>query len=263
MRGSTVPDLVVANGGATISNPIVLGGATQTSATLPVNPDVNTGGITVLLNNITALQTTGTLTSAPPTTTIGEAFNIIATLTSSSGLPFTGTVTFYIDNTTTPVCPGVLTASTGTTTTAQCPIAIGNSYQGGTYTLTATYSGDPNNAVATLTGTHVISANTTITVLSMCIASSSNPNCPINGAPSGLTPVTPLPAMIYGQEWDGTVLVTPSGSTLDPTSTTTIFDALNGGTPASICTIPVAPNSICPLNVGIGEVVGTHQFTAT
>ena len=61
-----MPDLVVANGGATISNPIVLGGAAQTSATLPVNPDVNTGGITVLLNNITALQTTGTLNSAFP-----------------------------------------------------------------------------------------------------------------------------------------------------------------------------------------------------
>ena len=65
--GNTVPGLVVANGGATISNPIVLGGAAQTSATLPANPpDVNTGGITVLLNSITALQTTGTLTSAPP-----------------------------------------------------------------------------------------------------------------------------------------------------------------------------------------------------
>ncbi len=85
VRGSTVPDLVVANGGATISNPIVLGGAAQTSATLPVNPDVNTGGITVLLNNITALQTTGTLTSSPPTSTIGEAFTITATLTPSSG----------------------------------------------------------------------------------------------------------------------------------------------------------------------------------
>ena len=75
VRGSTVPDLVVANGGATISNPIVLGGATQTSATLPVNPDVNTGGITVLLNNITALQTTGTLTSSPPTSTIGRGIH--------------------------------------------------------------------------------------------------------------------------------------------------------------------------------------------
>jgi len=172
-------------------------------------------------------------------------------------------VTFYIDNTTTPVCPGVLTASTGTTTTAQCPIAIGNSYQGGTLTLTATYSGDPNNAVATLIGTHSIIGNTTTTTLSMCIASSLTPNCPLNGPPSGLTPVTPLPPMIYGQEWDGTVLVTPSGTAPDPASTTTIFDALNGGTPASICIIPVAQGSICPLNVGIGEVVGTHQFTAT
>ena len=97
VRGSTVPDLVVANGGATISNPIVLGGATQTSATLPVNPDVNTGGITVLLNNITALQTTGTLTSSPPTTNIGEAFTITATLTPTQENTPTGTVTFYID----------------------------------------------------------------------------------------------------------------------------------------------------------------------
>jgi hypothetical protein len=265
VNGGKTSDLVVANGGATISNPIVLGGVAQTSATLPANPpDVNTGGITVLLNNITALQTTGKLTSTPNTTNIGDPFTITATLTPSSGNTPVGTVAFYLDNTTTPVCTVLLAASTGTTSsTAQCPVPIGNSYGGGPHTLTAVYLGDANNAQTTLIGTHLIIANTTTTVLSMCIASSLTPNCPLNGPPSGLTPVTPLPPMIYGQEWDGTVVVTPSGTTLDPTSTTTIFDALNGSSPASICTIPVAPGSICPLNVGIGEVVGTHQFTAT
>jgi hypothetical protein len=265
VSGGKVPDLVVANGGATISNPIVLGGVAQTSATLTANPpDTNTGGITVLLNNITALQTTGTLAALPEPSIIGDPFTITATLTPSSGNTPAGPVTFYIDNTTTPVCTVPLAAIPGTTSsTAQCPVPAVNIYGAGSNTLTAVYLGDPNNAQTTLIGTHLIIANTTTTVLSMCIASSLTPNCPLNGPPSGLTPVTPLPPMIYGQEWDGTVVVTPSGTTLDPTSTTTIFDALNGSSPASICTIPVAPGSICPLNVGIGEVVGTHQFTAT
>jgi hypothetical protein len=257
VRGSTVPDLVVANGGATISNPIVLGGATQTAATLPVNPDVNTGGITVLLNNITALQTTGTLKALPEPSAIGATFTITATLTPSSGKTPTGPVTFYIDSTTTPVCSVVLTASTGTTSTAQCIVPAGNSYLGGTHTLTAVYSGDTNNAVATLTGTHNILDIATTTVLALCIGGSS-PNCPVTGAPIGTLTVVPSLSMIYGEVYNGTETITDQdGSTFAGTGT---LDFYQDG--VLLCTLQASSTIPCPPQVGTGTPAGTHVYVS-
>ena len=113
-----------------------------------IRDSTNTGGITVLLNNITALPTKGTLAALPEPSIIGDPFTITATLTPSSGNTPAGPVTFYIDNTTTPVCTVLLAASTGTTSsTAQCPVPIGNSYGGGPHTLTAVYLGDANNCL--------------------------------------------------------------------------------------------------------------------
>jgi hypothetical protein len=256
VRGGTFPvDLVVANGGATISNAVALEGASASSISLTPNPvDLNTGGITVLANNITARQTTGMLTSSPLTSTIGEAFNIIATLTSSSGLPFTGWVTFYIDNTTTPVCTVSLTASTGTTTTAQCPIATGNSYQGGTLTLTATYSGDPNNAVATLFGTHNIQGIATNTALALCIGGSLN--CPVTGAPTGTLTVVPSLSMTYGQVYNGTETVTDQdGSAFAGTGTIDFYQDN-----VLLCTLQASSTIPCPPNVGTGTPAGIHTY---
>ena len=44
LTGDGKPDLIVANGGVTISNPVALGGRTASSLALATNPDVNTGG---------------------------------------------------------------------------------------------------------------------------------------------------------------------------------------------------------------------------
>jgi hypothetical protein len=256
VRGGKVPDLVVANGGATISNPIVLGGVAQTSATLPANPaDINTGGITVLLNNITALPTTGTLAALPEPSNIGAAFTITATLTPSSGKTPTGPVTFYIDNTTTPVCTVALTASTGTTSTAQCIVPIGNSYGGGVHPMTAVYGGDPNNAVTTLTGTHNILDVATTTVLALCIGGSA-PNCPVVGAPIGTLPVVSPLFMVYGGVYNGTeTILDNDGSAFAGTGT---LDFYQDG--VVLCTLQASSTIPCNANVGTGTPAGTHVY---
>ena len=257
VSGHGTPDLVVANGGATISNPIVLGGATQATATLPVNPDVNTGGITVLLNNITALQTTGTLISLPPTSTIGEAFNIIATLIPTAGQPAPmGTVVFYLDGNPVTGCSSVVQQGT-MTSIATCAIPLGNSYASGTYTLTAVYGGDTNNAQVTLTGTHSIQGIATNTVLALCIGGSAQ-NCPVVGAPIGTLPVvTPL-SMTYGQVYNGTESVTDQdGSTFAGTGT---IDFYQDG--VRLCSLQALSTIPCPPNVGTGTPAGTHVYTS-
>jgi len=257
VRGSMVPDLVVANGGATISNAVALEGTSASSISLTPNPaDINTGGITVLLNNITALPTTGTLVANPEPSTIGEAFTITATLTSSSGNTPTGPVTFYIDNTTTPVCTVQLTASTGTTSTAQCIVPVGNSYLGGTHTLTAVYLGDTNNAVATLTGTHNISVTTTTTNLLLCVGPSAQ--CPSTGVISPAPPFSSALNMIYGQTFNGITQVTA----VDPSTLlgdVFLYDQYLG-TQFTLCETLMTVS--CPVSVGTGTQVGVNVLTA-
>ena len=73
VNGDGEPDVIAANGGVTISNPIVLGGETA-SLHLPLtpNPDVNTGGITVLIDSITTKPVTGTLVASPEPSSFGD-----------------------------------------------------------------------------------------------------------------------------------------------------------------------------------------------
>jgi Bacterial Ig-like domain (group 3) len=260
VRGSMVPDLVVANGGATISNAIVLGGATQTSANLPANPaDINTGGITVLLNNITALQTTGTLTSSPDPSAIGATFTITATLTPTAGQPApTGTITFYLDGNPVTGCSTVVATVPGTTTSsAQCTVPIGNSYGGGVHPMNAVYLGDTNNAQVTLSGTHNILDIATTTVLALCIGGSS-PNCPVTGAPIGTLTVVPSLSMTYGEVYNGTETITDQdGSTFAGTGT---LDFYQDG--VLLCTLQASSTIPCPPNVGTGTPAGTHVYVS-
>ncbi|MDR3664262.1 MAG: Ig-like domain repeat protein, partial [Mycobacterium sp.] len=240
-----------------------LGGVAQTSATLPANPpDTNTGGITVLLNNITALQTTGTLTALPEPSNIGATFTITATLTPTSGKTPTGPVTFYIDTTTTPVCTVTLTASTGTTSTAQCPVPTGNSYGGGVHPMTAVYLGDANNAQTTLTGpngTHLINANITTTNLYLCVGPTLP--CPSTGVINPAPPYMAALPMIYGQTFNGITNV----SATDPTTLlgNTVLTDTYQGTTTVLCTLPTLTTGTCPANVGTGTQVGVNVFTSS
>ncbi len=137
-------DLVIANGGAVLSDAAV---AQKTTAT-PL--DVNTGGITVLLNTgLTVVSTTTVLTIAPPLTiTLGQVVDGTAQVTASDGSTPTGTITFY-DGTT-----GICTIAVAPS--ASCPASSGAGFAVGTHTLTATYSGD---------ATHLPSTSAAVTVV--------------------------------------------------------------------------------------------------
>jgi hypothetical protein len=258
VRGGTRPDIVVANGGATISNPIVLLGNTpQTSLSLTPNPVVNTGGITVLLNNITSLPTTGTLVAAPEPSSYGATFTITATLTSTANIAPTGLVAFYFDGTL--LGSEALTAMGATTSSATYTVAAGNTYGGGTHTLTATYGGDANNSQNnTLSGTHTIKNATTTTTLDLCIGPSLA--CPSTGT------VTPTPmyvanlSMIYGQTYNGIEEVTAAiPNTL---LGNLIFSDLYNGISSVLCTLSPLSTTPCPVNVGTGTPVGVNVLTA-
>ena len=138
------PDLVLANGGAVLTNPVA------NLEKLATNPDVNTGGVTVLLNSAVMLPSpAGTVTASPEPSVYGSAFSLVLTFTSTSPAP-TGSVTFSVDGTV-----------VGTTTIlginpAGVIYAAPNSLAGGAHVITAAYSGDSSYSAATFTGTHAV-----------------------------------------------------------------------------------------------------------
>jgi hypothetical protein len=164
LSAGSLPDLIVANGGATISNALALGGGSASSLSLTPNPDVNTGGITVLINDITTLPVTGTLYAVPEPSNLGATFTLTAGISPVSGtiLP-TGTVTFSIDGNPAPCPVATLMPTFGTTTLAMatCVIPAGNTYASGVHTLSAVYSGSSVYTATTLSGTHTIIGHTT------------------------------------------------------------------------------------------------------
>lgn len=278
---AVTPSLIVANGGAAISDPLVLAAEGKTG--LPTNPpDINTGGITVLANAVTTLPLKAAmLTSSPDPSEYGQEFTLTATLQSAPGVAEpTGTVAFSIDGS-----PAIgntasgpsgcayapITQGTGTNpSTASCVIPQGNTYTVGTHTLTASYSGDPANSSATLQAAtpQTIENGPTTTTLELCIGGSS-PNCPVTGTP-GTIPLVPSFSITYGQVFNGTYAATANdGSALDPASTLTLYDSYNGGSALPVCTGNITTLSNCQPtigsseDVGTGEPVGTHIFYAT
>ncbi len=194
-------DLVVANGGTVFGNPVA------NKDFLTPNPDVNTGGITVLLNQTTPLVTlTGTVTASPEPSTFGNSFLLTATLQPATGSPApTGTVIFSVDGavvSSTPInglnTPGVLYPAPNT-------LALG------AHTLTAAYSGDSNYTPATFTGTHVVTAAATANSIL------ATPEPSVAGAPFTIT-ATALGAGTFGFSVDGN----PIGTVVSTTNTASI-----------------------------------------
>ncbi len=136
-------DLVIANGGAVFSNAAI-------GQKMTANPDVNTGGITVLLNagQILAPTTTVLTITSPLTITFGQAVNGTAQVTASDGSSLTGTIAFY--DGTTNICTVAVVES------ASCPANSGAGFTVGTHVLTAAYSGD---------ATHLPSTSAAVTVV--------------------------------------------------------------------------------------------------
>jgi hypothetical protein len=261
VNGDGKPDLIVSNGGATISNAVALGGRTASSLSLATNPDVNTGGITALLNNTTSKPTSGTLAASPEPSIYPTSFTLTATLTPSPGVPLpTGPVNFSIDGTfvgSSQLAPG------STTSVATWVVPAGNTYASGTsHTLTANYQGDPYNSPITLSGSHNIVGGPTTTTLYLCVGPTAS--CPATGIVT--PPPPPYPSnltMYYGQDWNGVETVVASDGGPLP-GNTVLYDDYNGVSTA-LCTLPTAnAGAACPPAVGttIGTSVGTNVFTS-
>lgn len=211
-------DLILANGGTLLTNPAVH--AASTSA------DVNTGGITVLLNALTARPVLGALTAAPSSTLVGQTFTITAHLQAITGGPTaTGSVSFAIDGN--PLGTAAMVAGLASITSpATIPVGL--------HTLTATYSGDTNYAARHFSSTH------SVTELSSSVQ---------------LTITTPA-TVFYGQPINGSAQVNSSdGSTL--TGSIIFYDGS-----ITLCQIPVSLNASCPASTAAGFATGIHHLTA-
>ncbi len=215
VNGDTVPDLVLANGGAVLTNPVA------NLETLATNPDVNTGGITVLLNHAQpppALASTSlslrlcvddpgslypcgnpldnTPLVSPVTMFYGQVLDGVAI---ESATNLTGTITFYDGTRVFCTIPANLTGA-GPMGNA-CPTNAGN-FHAGSRTVDAVYSGDSANAPST---SNSIAVQVFPDITTSAIASSLNP------APVA-TPVT--------------FIATLTGNFATPTGTVTFFDGL-------------------------------------
>ena len=237
LRHKGVLDLVVANGGTIFSNVVI------NKEVLTPNPDVSTGGVTVLLNSGTGKTTTstaltGSATAQPEPSPFEAAFNLLATLTPpTGGAEPTGTVSFTARS----VSGSATVSSAGVATYALPAAAVGSgtALLPGTYAFQAVYSGDSNYAGQTFTGSHTVSLGVT-TVL--------------------LTPTTPLTTQ-YGGPANGTFMVEPQDPAYPATGTYTVLD---NGVAVAICTnLPLSVNGV-PVNCPYGDPVllnaGPHAF---
>jgi hypothetical protein len=261
LNGDGSLDLVVANGGATNSDAVAIGGAVQNAISLTPNPDVNTGGVTVLMNNITTKRITGTVTASPEPSKAGDAFTLTAKITPSAGVAApTGTVTFSIAGAA--VGTGTLApAADGTNaSTASYVVPAGNSYTQNEYTIAASYGGDAFNSTGTFFGQHFVAGVPTTTDLLLCIGPA--PSCPSTGVISPPPPYMANLTMYYGQTWNGTTNTTASDGTA-LTGNITLYDDYNGTTTA-LCTLPAGMAGQCPNSVGTtqGTSVGTNVLTS-
>jgi hypothetical protein len=218
-------DIITANGGLTLVNPVVTDGA------LALNTEIYTGGITVLPNNAAPQVVTGTVVASPEPTQYGTAFTLTATLTPpANGASPEGTVTFSVDGASVGMAPVVSNA-------ASLPVTA-PMYTIGAHSLTAAYSGDGNYNAATFTGTHNIT-----------------------GLRSETFFTNATPTIYYGQVADGQGSVVAedvaAGATIDGGSIT-FYDGLT-----AICMLPInGVQQTCPPSAGAGFDVGTHVLTA-
>ena len=239
-------DLVVANGGTVWGNPV---------ANLdqpPAAQDVNTGGITVLLNHATPPlpSITASVAASPEPSTFGNAFSVTATIAPSltSNNPVTGSFTFAVDG----IIAGTANIS-GLSATLTVPANIYAGLTVGSHTLTAVYSGDANWATATFSGTHNVSLIPTTTSLILCVdPPGSNFPCsnPISSTPL-ISPIT----MYYGQSVDGVAIE----SALNLTGTITFYSGAS-----TFCVLNanlLQGSQTCPTNSGFFPA-GTTTVTA-
>ena len=226
VNGDGAPDVVVANGGAVFGNPVA------NLDSLGTNPDVNTGGVTVLLGTKAAAPVTGTLVATPEPSAFEGAFTITATVPGSAG----GTVQFSVDGT-------VLATENVTNGTATYPYAAdplstnGVPLLPGSHVLGGVYNAPPATPLtALLSGTHTVSLAPTSVVL---------------------TPTTPLTTP-YGGPANGTFVVNVLDQGNYP-ATGTWTQLSNGAAVPGCIALPLTQQ--CPYGAPNLLGAGSYVFT--
>jgi hypothetical protein len=251
------PDLVVANGGLTLSNGVAIGGkvANRPSISLASNPDVNTGGITVLLNtssanagSLTATATTLALCvdgsiafpcpanpATPPliVTPIqmyyGQVLDGTASAAAADGSELSPTSTITFRQSATPICTVPAVPNT------LCPAMAGMDIPVGTYTMTAVYNGDAGHAAST---SNAIVVNVLADTTTATLTSSLNPSQ-------------------FGQAV--TFTATLNGKFASPTGTVTFYDS---GTQIGTGTLSASGAITSATTLTTSTLaIGTHPIT--
>jgi hypothetical protein len=221
-------DLVIANGGAVISNPA--SGQTATAST-----EVNTGGITVLLNQLTLTPTTVVLTiTSPLTITFGQAVNGSAQVTASDGSLPTGTITFYDGATN--ICTIPLAPS------ASCPASAGAEFAVGAHVLTAVYSGDT---------THLGSTSMPVMVTVLPVATPTKAQT-VTMLTSSVNPAAIAQIVTF------TANVVAAADSLAPTGVVTFLDGSSVLGTQTLVGSGVASFSISSLSAGVHAITASY-----
>jgi hypothetical protein len=210
--------LVIANGGPVLTNPVV------TNGTLPSPNEVATGAVTVLLNQQAATTVTGNIAASPEPSTYGSPFTLTATFNAPGNGPEpTGTITFSIDG----ASVGTATLSNGVAT-----LSITTTYAIGSHAIAATFPGDTHYSALTVSGTHVITGNTSNTTIT-------NLASPIE----------------FGQIIGANDIISTGVSATGGTITVYIDGV-------SVCVLPANVATSCPAGTGAGYAVGAHTIAA-
>jgi hypothetical protein len=227
-------DLVIANGGAVLSSPVI----NQKAAT--TTPDVNTGGITILLNTPKALVATTTVLTitSPLTITFGQTVNGSAQVTASDGSLPTGTITFYDGATN--ICTIAAAPS------ASCPASAGSGFAVGTHVLTAVYSGD---------AAHLPSTSAAVAVVVLLVA--------VTKAQTVTMLTSSANSVMSGQSITFTAnVVATAASVAAPTGVVTFLDGSTVLGTKTLVGSGVASFSITSLSVGVHAIIASYAGDA-
>lgn len=228
VNGAT--EIVVANGGAALANPLVHRGS------LAANAEVDTGGLTVLSGVTPAAATlTGILTADPPSPGYGRTFTLTATLAYGTGPEPTGYVTFSVDGSV--VGTGTLAAGVASFTVTLPSYAVG------THPVSAQFAGDANYASVTLTGSVTVTLLPTDTYMTDVVTPIHYGEIIGDIAKGYAEPSNPMA---------GDTQLLDGGN----------LDFLIDG--KLVCTLPyiTGVSQVCPATTGAGYNVGAYQLSS-
>jgi hypothetical protein len=140
LAGGSISSISTADLNGDGSNDLVL-----SNGSAAPNPEVSTGGITVLLNKLTpkilASTTTTLILTTPTTINYGQVVDGYAQVQPSDSSTLSGNITFY--DGTKNICNIPVIGA------VSCPASAGSGFTAGQHTLTAVYSGDATHAAST------------------------------------------------------------------------------------------------------------------